>query len=141
MSFEEFNLKIQQINASQSEGYLEKIVNKYIYLALTTGLGYQTLIKISSELGNLPIPERAYHERMKKLYTPIIDAAVQSCKNSLEKTNHEARNASFDGQWSSVRNAKFCIADLIDIETGKVIDFGAHQIFLNARAFKRTGIN
>ena len=59
MSFEKINLELQQLNVDQSVGYLDAIVNKYIYLTLTTRLGYRTLIRISSELGNLPIPERA----------------------------------------------------------------------------------
>ena len=52
MNNEHDTLEIKQFKNEKSEQDSDAIVNKYIYLALTNGLVYRTLIRISSEFSN-----------------------------------------------------------------------------------------
>ena len=57
----------------------------------------------------------------KTILSLALDIAEESCQQCYEASRTEI--VSIDGAWNSPRNAKFCIVDLIDCVTRKLVDF------------------
>ena len=98
------------------------VVKKLIYTAITNGIGYVKTSRIICEHNVKTCSHGTFDKRSTKFYIPILNAAVNSCNEEFSKSNN-VKIASFARMWNSVRNAPYCIIDLIDVTTGKVIDF------------------
>ena len=96
--------------------------NKMVFTSLINGIGYAKISRILAEMDCPVCSEYFFNKRMDELYTQILDTAVLSCKEAL-KLSTDNKTVSFDGMWSSPRNAPYHIVDLFDVDTGKVIDF------------------
>ena len=111
----ENEINISGVSAAQQN------INKALMTVLTNGTGLSSICETLAEF-DAPIPDsnKFYYEQ-KKLVASGLDLAVKSCKECYEASH--TMIAAIDGAWNCVRNAQFCIIDLIDCQTAKLVDF------------------
>lgn len=109
-----------QINPLSGE---ETILNKSIFSCLTSGKGLTDLLKNLAEFSIVfPSITSQYYDRVRDIIIPALDLGVKSCEESLKLSTAE-KIVGIDGAWSAPRNARYCIVELIDCQTKKIIDF------------------
>ena len=96
-------------------------IRKALYATLTNGIGFDLFSLIAAELGHKTNFSSTFYNLQSKLLIQSLDLAAKSCLQCYEA--NKARIVSIDGAWSCPRSASFCIVDLIDVDTGKMIDF------------------
>lgn len=90
--------------------------------ALISGLPYTTLAVVCYILGVKPASRYYFDIGVNAITNALVDEAQSSAKKYFDLMEPNA-TVSFDASWSHKRNAKICIADIIDIKSEKIIAF------------------
>ena len=99
------------------------IINKALFSTLTTGKGPTDLLKTLAEFdATFPFLNKEYNKRLHEMLVPALDLAVRSCTENL-KLSSGSKKVGIDGAWNAPKNARFCVVDLIDCDTRKIVDF------------------
>ena len=115
-------LEQEQLNIN-NENESDFHVRKLLYLTLTSGKGLRDVETILKEFDfQLESNTYSYYKIIQELIIPVLDLTVKSCKENLALSNNK-KTVGIDGSWNAPKNGRFCLIDLIDCSTKKVIDF------------------
>ena len=99
-------------------------INFALYSTITEGIGiskWQRIVEFFADSNEINI-ENKYFREIKNSTLLFLNKAVQSCQQAFSLSK-ERKIVSFDGSWNCPKNAKFCIIDIFDVQTKKLIDF------------------
>ena len=124
------------VGTSKQKKHMKKITDKSIesrrtlvekgiraaFAAILSGITFSTYFILSFLLGVDPVNKYWFDIGVKKVTEVLYDYAIESVEKHFNEMAPQAK-LSFDASWSHHRNAKLCVADFIDIDSGKIVAF------------------
>lgn len=97
------------------------LTRKLLYSVYRNGSGFTSEAGTAAEFG-IPLRlETRFYRLQPTFILPALELAKKSCKECFEA--HQSNVVSIDAGWSVQRKAPFAVADIIDVETKKMVDF------------------
>ena len=132
------------VGTSKQKKHMKKITDKSLearrtlvdkgiraaFAAILSGITFSTYFILSFLLGVEPVNKYWFDIGVKKVTEVLYDSAIESVQKHFEAMPPQAK-LSFDASWSHRRNAKLCVADFIDIDSGKIVAFSIINKFIN----------
>jgi hypothetical protein len=95
---------------------------QFAFAVIVNGGRYSQILRIMPFL-NIVVPgERTYYRAQNIICQAIVELATGSCAELRENLAPHSVIA-MDDSWSQHRNASHCVVDLIDVASGKIVDF------------------
>jgi hypothetical protein len=99
---------------------------------LICGLSFAAMRELCLNMNIKPLSEKEFYGHQARITQPIINYARLICqKNRASMTDNST--IGIDGSWNHRHNGNFCIVDVIDVKTKRIVDF---EIIYKSTPFK-----